>query len=372
AVCWRRAGREDRVLAALRDVKRLAGGAVSLGGREAAVFDTEDTALAWLDRLTGPLPDPAGPAGDDWLVFRGGPRRNAAAAAAVPLDDTAWHYSTLKYEPLVAPVGKQPPPEDIAAHFKSLVEQHEGTNFLDLPATYPLIIGDRAVIRTLNNVRALDLEEGRPRWERAGDDRSFSQLVENGKNVTVRRGAGSQPALEMFITQRLWRDVTNGTISSDGEQIYSVEDLGFLGFFGHNFRSPKHPLAPGEASTLMAFDLDGKLRWMIGGEEGEYALDKHAGTFFLGPPLPLDGTLYCLVEQKGEISLLALHPEDGRGLWKQTLVMPEAPLSLSPLRRMAGSAPAFGYGVMVCPTESGMVIGVDLARRRLLWGYRYD
>ncbi|MCH7988644.1 MAG: PQQ-binding-like beta-propeller repeat protein [Planctomycetes bacterium] len=43
----------------------------------------------------------------------------------------------------------------------------------------------------------------------------------------------------------------------------------------------------------------------------------------------------------------------------------------SPRRRLAGLSPSFDSGVLVCPTASGAVVAIDLARRLLLWGYAY-
>jgi outer membrane protein assembly factor BamB len=43
----------------------------------------------------------------------------------------------------------------------------------------------------------------------------------------------------------------------------------------------------------------------------------------------------------------------------------------SPQRRISGLSPAFADGILVCPTGAGAVVGVDLARRVLLWGYEY-
>ncbi|GIT30718.1 MAG: hypothetical protein Ct9H300mP1_27640 [Planctomycetaceae bacterium] len=37
----------------------------------------------------------------------------------------------------------------------------------------------------------------------------------------------------------------------------------------------------------------------------------------------------------------------------------------------AGLSPSYSDGVLVCPTEAGLVVGVDVARRQLLWSYSY-
>ena len=132
---------------------------------------------------------------------------------------------------------------------------------------------------------------------------------------------------------------------------------------------------PGEQTSasnrLAAYEIrTGKLRWHIGGPAGQHAL-RQAETFFLGPPLPLLGQLYVLGEIKGEIRLLALDGATGKFLWSQQLAMAEQGVLQDASRRWAGASPSYADGVLVCPTTTGAIVGVDLATRSLLWGYRY-
>jgi outer membrane protein assembly factor BamB len=131
-------------------------------------------------------------------------------------------------------------------------------------------------------------------------------------------------------------------------------------------------MAPTDFNKLVAYELatDGKPVWEVGGPR-EFGLEL-AGTYFLGPPLPLDGRLYCIVEVTGDVRLVVLDARTGKLEWSQTLALPDAALLQYPLRRMAGLSPAYSNGVLVCPTTTGAVIGVDPARRILLWGHRYS
>ncbi len=132
---------------------------------------------------------------------------------------------------------------------------------------------------------------------------------------------------------------------------------------------------PGEQTSacnrLAAYEIrTGKLRWHIGGPAGQHAL-RQAETFFLGPPLPLLGQLYVLGEIKGEIRLLALDGATGNLLWSQQLAVAEQGVLQDASRRWAGASPSYADGVLVCPTTTGAIVGVELATRSLLWGYRY-
>ena len=75
----------------------------------------------------------------------------------------------------------------------------------------------------------------------------------------------------------------------------------------------------GPSNRLSARSIrTGKLKWELGGPSGTRPL-RQPDTFFLGPPLPLMGSLYVLAEQKEEVRLLALDPATGDLLWSQQL-----------------------------------------------------
>jgi outer membrane protein assembly factor BamB len=137
-------------------------------------------------------------------------------------------------------------------------------------------------------------------------------------------------------------------------------------------------------NSLTAYNAKtGRWVWWIGGKDDKPDSELPlAGHFFLGPPLPLGGQLFCLADYRGEIRLLAIgvrKEADAKGnpaykphlLWHQTLVHPNESVTRFPLRRMAGLTPSYAGGVLICPTTGGAVVAVDPARRLLLWGYRY-
>src|SRR5262249_39053372 len=105
---------------------------------------------------------------------------------------------------------------------------------------------------------------------------------------------------------------------------------------------------------------------------------------FLGPPLPVDGHLYVLIEHtsSGIVRLLRLDPKnlvkpDGWKsavpalVWSQKLGKPNATLPGDALRRPQGAFLAASDGIIVCPTNSGVVVGIDTKSRSLLWARDY-
>ena len=103
---------------------------------------------------------------------------------------------------------------------------------------------------------------------------------------------------------------------------------------------------------------------------------------FLGPPLPLNGRLYVLMELDGIVRLLCLDPKNLQPvkdwhlkaptlLWSQKLGRPNNTMPGDSIRRFQGAFLSAGEGIILCPTNSGMVVGVDIMSRSLLWAHSY-
>ena len=102
---------------------------------------------------------------------------------------------------------------------------------------------------------------------------------------------------------------------------------------------------------------------------------------FLSAPTPINGRLYVLIEQAGCIRLLCLDPKNliavpGQTkkpalLWSQKLGKPNSTLPTDSIRRYQGAVLAAGEGIIVCPTNSGVVVAVDIMSRSLLWAHAY-
>ena len=132
---------------------------------------------------------------------------------------------------------------------------------------------------------------------------------------------------------------------------------------------------PGEQTSacnrLAAYEIrTGKLRWHIGGPAGPHRPAASRDVFpwpaaaAVGPALragrdqgrnPAAGPRW----RHGQPPLVAAV---GRGRTRR---------AAGSTRRWAGASPSYADGVLVCPTTTGAIVGVELATRSLLWGYRY-
>ena len=387
AVCWSRAGLPERSLQALMELRANSErGHITLGNKQIAFFEKEGQALDWLVSVLGPQQEMAPAVEEMWTVFRGNPARNAVNRSVNPIWDSQWSYPTIRANDNNTDsylVG-------IEKRFKQQEANFGRSNLLTMPAASPLVVTDvppgpddarhidLVVFRTLRNLKAVNLESGELIWESAVHDQTVEQIlatyrpvVDQKKETPARRSSPRPAALDMLLKQRAWHDLAAGTLSSDGKYVFALEEIGLRGrvlpvINGHRFTTPT-----GSHNKLMAFEVSsGKLMWEIGGARGENELEL-GGSYFLGPPLPLDGRLYCLAEQSGEMNLMALDPRSGQQLWSQGFTQSQNGSSRQELRRLAGIAPSYGQGILVCPTASGVVVAVDLARRLLLWAYQY-
>ena len=123
-------------------------------------------------------------------------------------------------------------------------------------------------------------------------------------------------------------------------------------------------------NRLVAFELDtGKIAWERGDEE--YDLTQLAGSFFLGPPLPLAGLLYILTEKNAELRLVCLDAAKGDLGVGQTLATAHDRLTTDVGRHIHAVHLSYSEGIIVCPTNGGTLLGFDIFSNSLVWAYPY-
>ncbi len=362
ATGWLQAGAPDRASTVLADLKRSRGERpIRLGGRDVDLFTSQQGAADWLVRFAGSLSGDPTDATSQWLLVRGNPSRNAPAGGGAPLMNIRWEVPVAD-DPIIE--------QSLAQQQQRLLEQ----GIPPVPELHPLVVGDIVLMRTTRNLLAVDVHTGKRLWEVPVDDPVESLLQSASEDPALRAQFQHVP---LVVGERVLQDRTFGTLSSDGKQVYTIEDL--MPSTGlTNARQLVRgavrimPGQPQPYNRLAAHEIrTGKLKWHLGGPSDEFAL-RMAETFFLGPPLPLQGQLFVLAEVKDEIRLLVLDAATGDLLWTQPLAIVEQGVLFSPIRRLSGLSPAYADGILVCPTSAGALVAVDMATRSLLWGYRYS
>lgn len=363
ATCWVRAGMNERAKETLIALKRRMGGApIEIAGRKASLFQRDRDAVAWLRQVIGEQQRPMVDSVEgQWLTFRGNSLRNAQSEGGVPLLIPQWRVRTIDH-----PAYEQ--------GIRRIQEDYSERGVAIMPSVHPLAVNGVVLLRTMQNLLAVEMRTGRRLWEvRPPEDDPFQEYLSDPDNRRNQRNANQYAEA---LRQRLWGDAIYGMLSSDGERVFAIRGLETAapGLAARAFAlgvSRNEITEMAFSNRLSAFELksEGKLVWEIGGAESDDPLLREA--FFLGPPLVLSGELYVLAEMKSSVRLLVLEASTGKLQWSQRLADLERTVQQDPIRRLAGATPSYSDGVLVCPTSAGAVVGVDLAKRSLRWAYQY-
>jgi outer membrane protein assembly factor BamB len=323
----------------------------------------------------------------EWPMFYGNSRRAGIAAGGEPLLMPRWRQTITDSHP-------------VATQLEYLLEDLGDQPGAHLPLLFPTLVSGKVIFRTLHGVAVADAESGRVLWETQADvspeqllggnrqpasQPTGLQLPGLGLNRVLRFRTGinsyNNGAAEYTpLCNLLYRNLNFGTVSSDGRQVFVLDDLQFLTNRqpGQNWGwdGSQDPPTAG-ATKLTSYDLEtGRLLWEIGGMGYGEEFDRPlAGHFFFGPPT-VDGDELFVVgestfgERSGEVRLFCLDPHSGSERWSQLLAFSQSGIEKDVGRRWWSAQPAFDRGVIVCPTTVGWVLGLDRVTRSILWGYR--
>ncbi|HTK75535.1 MAG TPA: PQQ-binding-like beta-propeller repeat protein, partial [Gemmataceae bacterium] len=384
---------------------------------------TVDQLRAEYDRAAGLLSQ----AGlHDWPMFRGNASRSAQGIGGTAYLEPRWQATML---PLDEP-GQVDATNWIRAALAVAFQALDNKPIL--PTFFPIAANGKLIYRTYDGVYAVSLKEmDTPEGKVKPGELLWATTAQGGLHAMANR-ADKKGQLDMWFNTYyrnpqvgygppgvLFENSTIGALSHDNQRVYFVDDLSI----------PPHPFllnhqnfgnAPNlgsfsdevQFSRLTAVDLEtGKLRWTLGGRGTSQALtppvqprrivngapvpaappqpeadDKRdtlnsaadlTDTFFLGPPLPLSGKLYQLAEKNTELKLICLDPNklDAQNLpemvWQQSLGTSNRRLPQDSLRRIQAAHLAYGDGILVCPTNAGVIVGVDLLTHSLVWAHSY-
>jgi outer membrane protein assembly factor BamB/tetratricopeptide (TPR) repeat protein len=332
----------------------------------------------------------------DAIVFRATPNRGNQLVGGPAFMSAIWRRRMTKadreYE---GPFEPSKDESETAAAYKKrhdakkdLADKHQPI----IPAFSPISVtvsnGEKKtpllIYKNYWGVMARNLKNGHLEWASPSSwslERMLSSHAESRK----------QQAMNDWLTfyhnqhpQILFENSTVGTLSTDGQYVYIVEDLAVppppqsvnnpnmfnpgmnnVQTYSQEIQNAIHH------SRLQAFELktNGKLSWELGNPEEKGPL---SDCYFLGPPLPLGGKLYVLTEKQQELRLICLDPSaKGKVLTSQTLGTSQEKMQNDVLRRTNAAHLAYGEGILVCPTNAGAVFGINLLENSLVWAYPY-
>lgn len=359
AISWQRSGNPQKATSVLQDLRRrLPRAEFQAVDKQFSLFKEDEDPLNWLASFDGSAPTIPTPLTSEWKMHRGTPSRNASTTGDVPLRRFRWQV----------PLASDPDDEQIV---RSVLYDYRENGVPSVPSISPLVVDDVVLLRTAEYMLAVDFRTGKRIWEYPWAEQPTDLLATGSRpsrNAEKRRGQ---------LEERLWQDLIHGQLSSDGRNVYLIDELPHSSSAGfgstiQRFRAATNQLQE-VTNYLLALEIgtQGKYRWRVGGTTGEDE-PQLAHAFFLGPPLVLSGKLFVLAEVRGDLSLYVLDPATGQVQWSQQLAHVGAFNVISDrIRRLAGATPSYSDGVLICPTSAGAIVAVDIATRSLLWGYQY-
>jgi outer membrane protein assembly factor BamB len=303
----------------------------------------------------------------EWLLFNGDAKRSAWVDDGKILPQIKWRLDTAN---------------EFTTHtwIRDASRRLETQGEPVLPAFLPIAVDGKLVYRSHRGVHAVDAQTGQLLWasdwlgglDTLGQELSYFPYLESWVNAYLQH----DPSF-------LLANSVVGTLSTDGERVYAVEDLAlppYQNTYYHRGRPVavvKDVFTPGLAkaahhSRLVALNLNsGNVAWERGGPAINKENDALYPGFFLGPPLPVDGRLYGLMEKEQELRLICLDAVTGKLVWLLPLGLAPTRLAETPSRRIQAVHLAYSEGVLVCPTGAGFVFGIDAVARSFLWAYCY-
>lgn len=376
-ICWYRLGLREKALSCVQDGLKMSRNPIQIGTLQLDQKASSEQIQTWLKSLAKGVEHIQVAAGMGWPMSRGTPDRNPRRHSSPPVARPLWSVVMNSWRVLNRKTLK-PEMIDIGPQLRSLRIAHSDAALTPLPSTIPLVVNGLVITRYCDHLSAVDIRTGQEVWNTFERDRTFHEI----RNSLGTPGHISSPyssingdfrdAYKILIRQRAWEDLTFGTLSSDGEKVFAVEDLAFVNNIVNEGGAQRpHPLALKDFNRLCAYDVrSGMLQWELGGPSSTIKLEQ-AGAFFLGPPLTAGHQLYCLIERQGFVQLLVLDSQTGKELWSQHLTQSNEDLQQNPHRRRNGLTPAIMGDLLVCPTGTGYAVAVDTGTRSLAWAYQY-
>jgi outer membrane protein assembly factor BamB/tetratricopeptide (TPR) repeat protein len=286
----------------------------------------------------------------------------AQGLGSAPFLEMAWAQPTIREEPTRKWV--------VAQGVKAL----EDRGLAVLPAFYPLGAGGKVIFRSHWGIHAVDVKTGKLAWEsdsRWSIDRMVRDSLKSGPLTAWVNGylTTGRPGV-------LFENSVLASFATDGKRVFAVEDVAVAPFSAPDGRQPPAQTMYGSLGNdvltnnrLQAYDLEtGKLVWELGGR----GQDELANTFFLAAPLLLDGKLHVLAEKEGNLRLVVLDPVKGDVISTMDVAGFRQRLSVDPLRRMQAAPLAHADGILVCSTNAGLLLAIDLRTRTLAWVHPYE
>ncbi len=251
------AGQPDDAAAILRAlVKRNPAAQIVLFGKSSPLPAASANPLAWLYGLVGrPVATQRGEA--DWLTLRGDASRNSQSTGGRPHLRPTWEARVVN-EP------------SIESYLSGRSDDFLQRGVVAIPGARPIAVGDIVVMRTPENIVAIDWQTGKRIWE-TRDEQELQAASELAPGI---ERDDSWAAQGKPLEERMWDDALMTSLSSDGKRVFIVRGLSAArdeevaaGWQAAQIFGRNGVEAAAATNQLAAYDIatQGKLAWELDG-----------------------------------------------------------------------------------------------------------
>jgi hypothetical protein len=204
------AGRADDAAATIRSLaERMPGAEISIHGRTVSLPPAGSDPLAWLTGLVGEIKS-ANRSDTGWLTTHGDSSRNVECPGGQPHLRPRWEARVVN-EPAIESY--------LTGRSNDFIQR----GVVRIPGARPIAVGDIVIMRTPENVVALDWQTGKRIWE----TRDEQELDTEDMPADLAPGLDQDQLIAQGrpLEQRMWEDALATALSSDGSRVFVVRGL---------------------------------------------------------------------------------------------------------------------------------------------------
>ena len=301
-----------------------------------------------------------------WMVCGGDHCRNRVIVGSTPLLRPSW----------IAPAQSSRRQHDIETLLKNLEGRQRDLDRPVCAASFPIVVRDKVLFRNMDELCAINIVDGQTVWSFACGSSPVKWSDRNDAGGG-QRWSGRQANPPLSTVDSWFENSRAGMLSSDGRFVYAVAELPESTVEEEEVAMQADSLPTGlgvsSRNQLLALfvdrpvSADRRVAWVNDGLVPQRSGAAKKRVTFLGPPLPGTTELLCVTEQQGEIHLTSLDPGSGAMLWTQPVCVLDRTAVNDVERQLMACVPARSNGIAVFPTNTGLMVAIDLVRRRLLW-----
>ena len=350
-----------------------------------------------------------------WMLGGGDGQRNRVVRGSIPLLRASWIATNHASPPRSPPatrvrLGVQANRDSFRRLDAELLLKQFEMRQRDLDrqvcsASFPIVVRDKIIVRSIGELRAIHVADGQTAWSFSCESSPVEEGGRGDADAVLRREQGRSSSPQLYSTAESWfENSRTGMLSSDGRFVYAIAETTASGTDDDDDLIGTDPrlreLRPSARNHLMAVPVDAsesggqRAAWINDGRlsaplsarsanstsagpnvRGKSPLDWNSApsrAVFLGAPLPGSSELLCVTEQQGQIHLTSLAPGSGAALWTQPVCILGRSSEMDADRQLRACVPVRSNGVVIFPTNTGLVVALDLVQRRLLWVTHVD